>query len=548
MRWSNSVFRWTVAIVVTVLDVAIVDAFPSSAGSCISGTAAVGGSHRTNAVRFEGTLADIGVEVKIANVSLTTDTLIVETGEHTLEVISALHDYAGILLRIESSDGSMDLSSAIIPGTNTKAAMTCIAPVGGVDHEDSAPKRISTATVRIDESSEIYLDITVVGMNNDTASVFGYTRYQVKFTNQTTFESMSGSGFASDSPSDVPSEISSDTPSDGPSDSPSSVPITDSTQQRQRHLMEEDRTLSRLNLREYLKLVLANLGDGATTASDLPSISPTFLPSDVPSINPSDVPSLFPSTLPSDIPSTVPSDIPSTVPSDFPSSVPSDLPSSLPSDIPSVLPAIIPGKEENKGKMEKQNRRRGQGMEGYSTQKRQRHLTEEDRTLARLNLREYLKLVLANLGNGSTIASDIPSISPSFISSDVPSTNPSDVPSLTPSTLPSDIPSSIPSDVPSSVPSDLPSFVPSDLPSVAPAIIPMKGENRGRMEKRNRRRVQEKKDRPAKKGWSDVPITVPSDAPSDVPSDMPSTLPSDSPSTVPSTSPTKTKKTMKERK
>jgi len=318
-------------------------AYPDGAGSCIAGAAAVGGGHlellynglpRAFGV-ISGSLVDGDVVVLLGGIPLdpVSPTIVAAGQNHTIRVVGTLYDgYKGLLIRMEdvTEGGDLDLTAALLPGLNTKSADVCIPPVVGVTHTDSAFKKECTATIRLDQAGDVILDITMVGINDAFATIYGYTRFNVTFVEAEVEETIA-TPVAVSRGSDGPSSTPSDIPSSSPSDVPSSSPTNDS-------VTADSLTIEPLSdVEEPIATPVA-----VSRASDGPSSTPSDAPSSIPSDIPSSIPSDFPSSIPSDAPSALPSDVPSSMPSDAPSSIPSDVPSSMPSDAPSALPSDVP--------------------------------------------------------------------------------------------------------------------------------------------------------------------------------------------------------------
>ena len=199
-----------------------VSAYPNGAGSCVAGQAAIGGSHleatwdgsaRTFGV-LSGSLAEGEVQVSLGGIPLdpTPPEGTFTAGEdYTISVVGILYDgYKGLLIRMESEGGELDLTGALQPGENTKVADICKFPVVGITHEDNTFKKESTGTIRLDQAGEVVLDITMVGINDDFASVYGYTRFTVSFEEEEGVISDSTSSQSLDAPSMMPSDAPSD--------------------------------------------------------------------------------------------------------------------------------------------------------------------------------------------------------------------------------------------------------------------------------------------------------------------------------------------------
>lgn len=169
-------------------------AFGTGAGGCVGGQAAVGGLHldsangRTVAV---GELAQGEVSVLIDEtnrlIPITPYAVNTQT-EYRLTVRTENpNGFKGILIRLGSSSGS---GTTIAPGDGTAAnlqdAMECQAATDatGVTHTDDTAKTSVTALVRFDAPGTIALDVTIVGINDATASVYGYNGFTLQVTGE----------------------------------------------------------------------------------------------------------------------------------------------------------------------------------------------------------------------------------------------------------------------------------------------------------------------------------------------------------------------------
>jgi hypothetical protein len=182
----------TKAIVICSLLVAAfreVNSFPTAAGGCAGGVAAVGGSHLGEVdarVVSNSTLETGGVFVQIGNITLdsTTPLDLAILEDHTIAIISTEFPIRGILIRVEA-DGA-DTSAILTPGLQTQPATACVAPIVGTTHIDSTDKSELTSVIRFDESLDsVILDITGVFVNSPSGSVYVYSRYIVNFVSTT---------------------------------------------------------------------------------------------------------------------------------------------------------------------------------------------------------------------------------------------------------------------------------------------------------------------------------------------------------------------------
>ena len=201
---------------------------------------------------IQGSLAEGEIIVTLGGYMLdnASTTYTLSTGvNQPISIVGTLYDgYKGILVRLESVTGELDLTAALLPGLNTVVASACEAPVVGISHSEASFKKETGGTIRLDEAGEVYLDITMVGINDNIGSVYGHTRFLLSFV----------------------------APADAPVDSPTGPTASD------------------------------NMGAATVQepelASDVPSGAPSTMPSDAPSSQPSGVPSDAPSSQPSDVP------------------------------------------------------------------------------------------------------------------------------------------------------------------------------------------------------------------------------------------------------
>lgn len=351
-----------VLLIVLIADsLGAVSAYPTSAGSCIGGEAAVGGSHivftfmdqpRTFGL-ISGSLADGDVEVTIGDIPLVDPLTSYElsTGvEYVISVVGTLYDgYKGLLIRMEDPTERLDLSAALLPDENTQEAAVCQAPVVGITHVDSEFKRESTGRIRVDEPGSVVLDITMVGLNDAFATFYGYNRFMLTFVPREISESIA-SPVAFQNPTTVPSYSQSDSlrpvqalstigpqtsthstvPGPSPPKESSDNPEKPSTNQASlvvspelassfepsiHHTEGEQNQFSGdptdVPIDNVLEMPIPQ-GSTPTTflsasSSDIPSDVPSLSPSDTPSFALSDVPSTFPSTSSSSFPSDIPS-------------------------------------------------------------------------------------------------------------------------------------------------------------------------------------------------------------------------------------------------
>lgn len=147
---------------------------PVGASSCPANTAAVGGSHLTNAKK--GTLAAGGFTVRVGGVTLPAGGTAVFKTSSTITV-TGNKQFKGFLIRLgEIGNVSTDTALSTSSGGISSACRT--AGVGGVTHTSSSLKRSVTATVRMTKAAvKMPLDITIVVINAGGKSEYYYSKY-----------------------------------------------------------------------------------------------------------------------------------------------------------------------------------------------------------------------------------------------------------------------------------------------------------------------------------------------------------------------------------
>jgi hypothetical protein len=309
-------------------------AFSSGSGACFGGQPNLFGPHlssffNTALVVTRGSLSDGGLRIFLDDQELSTDQVLPFTVgiDYNLRVVGS-QAYKGILIRLQASQG-VDTSNALLEDSDLLGpANVCTAPVVGINHNSAVLKNNQGGIIRLDEPSDIFLDITIVNVLDDTNSEFYYSRLALRADlaseRPTPSPSISSQPTTTQFPSVAPSEAPSVTPSVFPSLAPSVRPSTSPS---------DAQSVSPSSGPSLIP---------STTPSDTPSGIPSIGPSKNPSIEPSNAPSLEPSAGPNTAPSGSPSDAPSTAPSTAPSAVPSAVPSDVPTQIPSRAPTKQP--------------------------------------------------------------------------------------------------------------------------------------------------------------------------------------------------------------
>jgi hypothetical protein len=150
-------------------------AFPSGAGGCSGGRAAVGGNHLQSGFQT-GSLGDGGFTVLLDGNTLNPGDLVSFTAgeDHALTVSGR---FLGILVRLQADNG-VDTSAALSETSNLlQDASVCAAPVVGISHNSRAGKNGAEVILRLDEPSNVALDITIVLGNESGESIFYYSGF-----------------------------------------------------------------------------------------------------------------------------------------------------------------------------------------------------------------------------------------------------------------------------------------------------------------------------------------------------------------------------------
>ena len=182
-----------------------IQAYPTGAGSCPGGVPAVGGPHiltnttddsSSSATKLiqSSSLLDNEFLVAINDSFVTTaialnPTFYINT-PNTISVYNNRFLYKGILIRVEipTTDTTTTAGQSnftFVPLTNTQSSFACLQQgpnVIGITHTNSTFKNVHSGILEIlVPTSNVTLDITVVGVNNDTISLYAYDRVYINF-------------------------------------------------------------------------------------------------------------------------------------------------------------------------------------------------------------------------------------------------------------------------------------------------------------------------------------------------------------------------------
>lgn len=176
--------------------------YPTGAGGCIGGQAAVVNSSHVNPLLHAtirgGSLSSGGVIVTIqplkkddsstnnAVITLPTNQTLLTNMEYKISVIGTQYVYKGCLIRLQGLSEQSDntIATSLEPLLNTHSAEDVCSKytnVVGITHNNSEFKQEHTGIVRLDEPGDILFDITIVGLNNQSASLYAYNNFTVSF-------------------------------------------------------------------------------------------------------------------------------------------------------------------------------------------------------------------------------------------------------------------------------------------------------------------------------------------------------------------------------
>jgi hypothetical protein len=189
-----------------------VHGFPSQAGACPGGQAAVSGSHSnegTSSSSSSKTIRVIGNDdwsenfrFQVNDVDVTSSSspvALVREGSYIFRVDainsttmdntdndinnnSSLGYFRGILIRIQQETNSSTTTSSSFSWTalerNAQSALACVGTgVMGITHTDNLPKYSISGLFQTLEETNVTVDVTIVVANTDTESIYGYKQY-----------------------------------------------------------------------------------------------------------------------------------------------------------------------------------------------------------------------------------------------------------------------------------------------------------------------------------------------------------------------------------
>jgi hypothetical protein len=170
-------------------------AFPTGAGGCEGGVAAVSGSHVVAEIVEFGSLSDGNFVVRIDGQVLTPNMpMDIPAGVDLSWEVTGSDAFRGFLLRLDGGSGNVDTTASLGPnpgqgGTVQVAENVCvdIYGVGGVTHRSRALQASASGRLIVDEVSQgMNLDVTIVVENRNQVSEYYYTGYVLNAVEQAT--------------------------------------------------------------------------------------------------------------------------------------------------------------------------------------------------------------------------------------------------------------------------------------------------------------------------------------------------------------------------
>jgi hypothetical protein len=172
-----------------------VHAFPTSAGNCPKGIAAVGGSHLQFGPDFDnrpgraGTLESEGITLSIGGTVLqpgVTASFPEATDlEWTIKAVDTAVPYEGVALRVEADESNTFTLTVTSDGLDELTQCDFEAGnVLGIEHRNKDKKTTSAGVVRFDLTGPVSIDLTVVFTNGDSdppdnQSIYAHTAYSI---------------------------------------------------------------------------------------------------------------------------------------------------------------------------------------------------------------------------------------------------------------------------------------------------------------------------------------------------------------------------------
>lgn len=187
-------------------------AYPTGAGGCASGVAAVGGTHLTYN-RTTGPLADGNFQVFLddtTELAPNTTTMITPSQEYMIRIVASGDAFfEGALIRVDGTGTTLE------PGLNAQTAMACTDAASGATHVNTTEKTEFTATFGTDGTENVIVDVTVVVVSSASeGSIYYYDQFVLQPEGAT--------------PAAAPSAAEPSTPVASPRRAPTSMPTSSS--------------------------------------------------------------------------------------------------------------------------------------------------------------------------------------------------------------------------------------------------------------------------------------------------------------------------------
>jgi hypothetical protein len=169
-----NIFRFALTAILASASVGYVAAYPSGSGGCARGRAAPGLPHRLFKDITRGSLSDGGFNVTIDGQTPVGNKVTTNNLNFDVVVTADSGFFKGILIRVSNTG-----SDEVIPADPLTTATACGSRVGSATHNSNSEKTSGTATIDLDDSATLNLDITVVVQNDDGKSIYYYMGYKV---------------------------------------------------------------------------------------------------------------------------------------------------------------------------------------------------------------------------------------------------------------------------------------------------------------------------------------------------------------------------------
>ena len=188
-------------------------AFPTGAGGCTPGMAAVSGSHLEAATVETGSHQDYNMELLINGSPLRSGTpMDVPIGvDHTWELRSTgISGFRGYLLRLDGGSADIDTTGSLSPisgqGGQVQVADSVCSGVGSATHRSRALKSSVSGNLRLEDlSNNLNFDVTVVFQNANGLSQYSYSPFRLTAVEATEEEVVDEEVVVEETPEPTPS-------------------------------------------------------------------------------------------------------------------------------------------------------------------------------------------------------------------------------------------------------------------------------------------------------------------------------------------------------